>query len=52
MLNLARANLSSEPLNAAINACVERACARKHASDRARGYLGASLIGDECLRKI
>jgi hypothetical protein len=52
MLNLARANLSNDPLNVAINACVERACARKHASDQARGYLGASLIGDECLRKI
>ena len=52
MLNLARANLSNDPLNVAINACVEQASARKHASDQARGYLGASLIGDECLRKI
>ena len=24
----------------------------KHANDQPRGYLGASLIGDECLRKI
>src|SRR6516225_4820631 len=52
MLNLARANLSNDPLNVAINARVEEASARKHANDRARGYLGASLIGDECLRKI
>jgi hypothetical protein len=52
MLNLARANLSNDPLNVAIDACVEQASARKHASDQARGYLGASLIGDECLRKI
>jgi hypothetical protein len=52
MLNLARANLSHDPLNVAINACVEQASARKHASERARGYLGASLIGDDCLRKI
>jgi hypothetical protein len=52
MLNLARANLSNDPLNAAINARVEEASARKHAYDQARGYLGASLIGDDCLRKI
>jgi len=52
MLNLARANLSNDPLNVAINARVEEASARKHANDRVRGYLGASLIGDECLRKI
>jgi hypothetical protein len=52
MLSLARANLSSTQLNTAINARVEQACARKHASDWARGYLGASLIGDDCARKI
>jgi hypothetical protein len=52
MLNLARANLSNAPLNVTINACVEQACAHKHAGDQARGYLGTSLIGDECLRKI
>src|SRR5262245_37691660 len=52
MLNLARAHLSNDPLNVAINACVEKASARKHAGDQPRGYLGASLIGDECLRKI
>jgi hypothetical protein len=52
VLNLARAHLSNDPLNVAINACVEKASARKHAGDQPRGYLGASLIGDDCLRKI
>jgi hypothetical protein len=52
VLNLARAHLSNDPLNLAINACVEKASARKHAGDQSRGYLGASLIGDDCLRKI
>ena len=52
MLNLARANLSHNPLNIAINACIEQGSVRKHAGDRPRGYLGASLIGDECLRKL
>jgi hypothetical protein len=52
MLNLARANLSNDPLHIAISDCVEQASVRKHANDQARGYLGASLIGDECLRKI
>jgi hypothetical protein len=52
MLNLARANLSNDPLNVAINACVEQASARKHTYDQARGHLGASLIGDDCPRKI
>ena len=50
MLNLSRANLSHDGFNIAINAQVERASALKHAGDQARGYLGASLIGDECLR--
>src|SRR5262245_25734872 len=52
MLNLARANFSNNPLNVAINARVEEASTCKHADDQPRGYLGASLIGDECLRKI
>jgi hypothetical protein len=52
MLNLGRANLSNDPLHIAISDCVEQASVRKHANDQARGYLGASLIGDECLRKI
>ncbi len=31
---------------------IEQASLAKHASDKPRGYLGASLIGDDCLRKI
>jgi hypothetical protein len=52
MLNLNRANLSIEPLNAAINTRVEQASSVAHANDQPRAYLGASLIGDECSRKI
>ena len=47
-----RANLSLTPLNIAINARVEETCVAAHAKDAPRGYLGASLIGDECSRKI
>ena len=50
MLNLARANLSNDLLHIAISNCVKQASVRKHANDHARGYLGAPLIGDECLR--
>jgi hypothetical protein len=52
MLNLARANLSNTSLNVTVNAHVEQACARKHAGDQVRNYLGASLIGSECARQI
>jgi hypothetical protein len=52
MINLNRANLSIEPLNVAINAAVEMASLIKHANDLPRDYLGASLIGETCLRKI
>ena len=51
-LNLNRATLSLDPLNVAIIAKVEEASLAKHANDQPREYLGASLIGDECLRKI
>src|SRR5262245_10123400 len=51
-LNLNRATLSLESLNIAINDAVEQASLAKHAGDQPRGYLGASLIGDECARKI
>jgi hypothetical protein len=51
-LNLNRVSLSLDPLNAAINEAIEQASLAKHASDEPRGYLGASLIGDECARKI
>jgi hypothetical protein len=51
-INLNRANLSLAQINVVINDAVERASLAKHASDRPREYLGASLIGDECSRKI
>jgi hypothetical protein len=51
-INLNRANLSLDPLNASINETVEQASLAMHADDQPRGYLGASLIGDECSRKI
>src|SRR4029077_18236200 len=47
-----RANLSIDPLNESINARIEQASVLKHASDIPRDYLGASLIGETCLRKI
>ena len=51
MLNLNRANLSLEPVNAAINAALERIAAP--ATERPREqYLGASILGHECLRRI
>ena len=50
MLNLNRANLSLEPVNTAINAALERVVAR---TERSREqYLGASILGHECLRRI
>jgi hypothetical protein len=52
MINLNRANLSIDPLNAAINERIEQASLIKHANDIPRDYLGASLIGETCLRKI
>ena len=52
MLNLNRANLSIDPLNESVNARIEQASLLKHASDVPRDYLGASLIGETCLRKI
>ena len=52
MINLNRANLSIDPLNAAINERIEQASLIKHANDVPRDYLGASLIGETCLRKI
>ncbi len=52
MLNLNRANLSIDPLNESINVRIEQASLAKHANDVPRDYLGASLIGETCLRKI
>jgi hypothetical protein len=51
MLNLNRANLSLEPINTAINSTLERIAAP--ATERPREqYLGASILGHECLRRI
>lgn len=49
-LNLNRASLSLDPLNTSINALIECAVANEARDDR--GYLGASSIGAECLRKV
>jgi hypothetical protein len=54
-INLNRANLSLDPLNAEINRHIEEAARLKLAMQHAqapRGYLGASIIGDDCLRKV
>jgi hypothetical protein len=49
MLNLNRASLALEAVNVAINDAIERADAAK--AELPRPYLGASIVGDECLRK-
>jgi hypothetical protein len=50
MLNLNRVNLSIEPVNVAINEAIERSAAG--AAELARPYLGASVVGSECLRRV
>src|SRR6516165_10392021 len=50
MLNLNRTNLSIEPINGAINEAIERAAAT--VAELPRPYLGASIIGHECARRI
>ena len=50
MLNLNRANLSIEPINGAINDAIERAAAT--GAELPRPYLGASIVGHECARRI
>jgi hypothetical protein len=50
VLNLNRANLSIEPINVAVNDAIERAAAT--AAELPRPYLGASIVGHECLRRI
>lgn len=50
MINLNRANLSIEPINGAINDAIERAAAT--AAELPRPYLGASIVGHDCLRRI
>ena len=51
MLNLNRANLSLEPINTEINAALERVAAPAADPPREQ-YLGASILGHECLRRI
>lgn len=48
-LDFNRAHISGEPLNVAINAVLDETAARE--AQKPRPYLGASLVGDECLRK-
>src|SRR5947209_2479563 len=50
MLDFNRANLSTAPVSIAINDAIERAAVR--AAEQPRPYLGASIAGGECLRKI
>jgi hypothetical protein len=49
-LNFNRATLSLEPINVAINDVIEHAA--KTAAELPRPYLGASIAGDECLRRV
>ena len=49
-MNFNRASLSIEPVNVAINDAIERAAAAK--AELPRPYLGASIVGDGCLRKV
>lgn len=49
-LNLNRASLSSEVVNVAVNDAIERAGAAK--AELPRPYLGASIVGNDCLRKV
>jgi hypothetical protein len=50
VLNLNRASLSIEPINVAVNEAIERAAAAT--AELPRPYLGASIVGSECLRKV
>jgi hypothetical protein len=49
MLDFNRAHLSAQSINECINTLIEQTAP---ASENFRRYLGASAIGDECLRKI
>ena len=50
MLDLNRANLSIAAINVAVNGAIERATML--AAELPRPYLGASIVGGECLRKV
>ena len=49
MLGFNRSNLSNRPINQLVNELIERA---EPPSVNWREYLGASFVGDECLRKV
>jgi hypothetical protein len=49
-LNLNRASLALEAVNVAVNDAIERAAAAK--AELPRPYLGASIVGDPCARRI
>jgi hypothetical protein len=50
VMNFNRSNLADTPLSTAINAVVEQTVARK--IEQPRPYLGASIAGQECLRRV
>jgi hypothetical protein len=50
VLDLNRANLSAALVNVTINDAIEQAAIR--ATEQPRPYLGASIVGAECLRKV
>ena len=50
MLDLNRANLSIASINVAVNHAIDRAVMQ--AAELPRPYLGASIVGGECLRKV
>jgi hypothetical protein len=50
VMNFNRASLALEAVNVAVNDAIERAAATK--AELPRPYLGASIVGDECLRKV
>jgi hypothetical protein len=50
VLNLNRASLSLEPINGAINEAIERVASAT--AELPRPYVGASIVGHECLRRI
>ena len=49
-MDLNRAHLSIEPINLELNSAIERAVAT--AAELPRPYLGASIVGHECSRRI
>jgi hypothetical protein len=50
VLDFNRANLSEKPISVQINTLIEQAAARE--VEETRPYLGASIVGAECLRQI